>query len=343
MKKLVSVFVLLMFVGSLIVMTGCFGGSDGIGAILGAAVFVLAITASGGSGAAVFAANQNPSLRPAINIGADAAYIRVWPLKEDGTDATTTPYVINNADLTKDIANNRVTHQLRIEDNYNQYRIEFYASGTLLTQAIKYVPTALKTGNAANLPILVNATSTAEVLVYNKWQTTAQRRNYSDFSYNLRKTGTVNIDGIAGSINTSLQAWTTDKSTAPNYAGAEAMATTEAAKIATVHKVQTISGYVYRKDGTAMNDVSVSLLASGTNALFTADYPQGASFITDSNGYFVFENIPDSFSYRLYPPSVIDHSFSPTMYDIILAGADQASKNFRAIDYVDPHHPGNSK
>ncbi|MDN5280292.1 MAG: hypothetical protein PWR01_4257, partial [Clostridiales bacterium] len=32
MKKVLSVIILLAFFGSMIIMTGCFGGSDGIGA-----------------------------------------------------------------------------------------------------------------------------------------------------------------------------------------------------------------------------------------------------------------------------------------------------------------------
>ncbi|MEW6711366.1 MAG: hypothetical protein AB1403_16195 [Candidatus Riflebacteria bacterium] len=90
MKKVISVLILVAFIGSMIVMTGCFGGDDGLG--IGLAVFALAIiVSSGGAGApAVFAANTRADVRYTLSEAVDKSKvtIKIFPLK-DGVEQGT--------------------------------------------------------------------------------------------------------------------------------------------------------------------------------------------------------------------------------------------------------------
>jgi len=338
-----------MFVGSLIVMTGCFGGSDGIGAILGAAVFVLAITASGGSGAAAFAANQNPSLRPAISLtdAAAAPTFKVYPLDAAG----------NKVGNGTPIATDQISHdsgnfkaELQIQDNYTQYLVEVYAHGKLITQGIQSVPTTAKAGTNTKIPTTVNPTSTAKTMIFNNWKT-AGRGSYSDFSYNLDKAnaaaaGTVNVTAISNSIDGQLNTWAeNDKSSAPDYSAAELTASTEANDVPTTYQVFNIGGTVYRKDGTVMDAAELKLYGMATNTAFVADYATGMTLTANSNGYFTNDaNHPlPAGGYVLYPPSIPNHDFDPHYRAFEITNSDISGLNFKAKEPILDQHPGNSR
>lgn len=325
MKKLLSVFVLLTFVGSMLVMTGCFGGDDdGIGAIIGAAVFVLAISATGGSGAAVFAANTRPSLRPAINYATANPTMIVYPLNLDGTKATATGYSIPKDKITV-VDGNKFNAELRIQDDYTQYLVEIYASGTLITQGIQSVPLLQKTGETTKVNSTVNTTSTARTMLFNKWNTGAARRSYNDFAYNLNLSS-ADVNGIALQIDTSLNTWATTMVGQPNYTAADTTATTEVNKIGTTH-VNVVSGFVRQVDGAGSSNAWVGLYnGSGQTQLYRS--------VDAENGYYLFEQVPNG-TYRVQP-SLPHHTFTPASYTITVTDSDVANLNFQAVAEVIP-------
>ncbi|MDD3149123.1 MAG: hypothetical protein PHD82_17675 [Candidatus Riflebacteria bacterium] len=344
MKKLMSVFVLLMFVGSLIIMTGCFGGDDGIGAIIGVAVFVLAISATGGSGAAVFAANTRDSLKPAVSLATDKPTFVVYPLNADGTKASATGYTVPTDKITE--AAGQFKADLEIQDNYNQYQVEVYANGKLLTKGIQPVATTAKTGATTKVATTVDTVSTAKAMIYSNWQTTATRRLYSDFSYNLDKAnaanpGAVAVTTIATNIDGTLNTWAaTDKSTAPDFSAAELTATTEATDVPTTYQVYSIAGTVYRKDGTALDGAQLRLYGMATNTAFLADFNAGMTITANASGYFTNDaNHPlPAGGYVLYPPSLPDHAFNPCCRYIEITNADLTGLNFNAYTPTNTGH-----
>lgn len=188
MKKLMCVMILLAFVGSTLIMTGCGGGGGGIGAILAGAVIILAISASGGSGAAVFAANEKYSIRPAIAIVAPK--IVITPLKADGTiDAAAEKIEVPSASITKDNSSGnsvyKVNQNLGTLTGYNQYLVELFDGDVLLVKAIKYVYEEQKTGT--ELVTTLNSTTTAKALAFDAWKG-AHSGLYSDFEYLSKNT-----------------------------------------------------------------------------------------------------------------------------------------------------------
>jgi len=322
MKKLMSVLVLVTFLGSMIVMTGCFGGDDGIGAIIGAAVFVLAISASGGAGAAVFAANTHDSLRPNISFAATKPKIVITPLNADGTEAASS-YTIESDKLTAPTnAGDPIKGEYQISDNYNQYLVKVYAKDQLIHQGIQYVATGQKTGAATKVSLTVDSTTTAKVKVFNNWNKTATRRTYSDFSYNLAAAPTTDITTIANNIDTALQAWTTtDMSAAPNYTGVDALAQTEAVKVTGTAAVYSISGYVTQVDGAGSSNAYVYV--SSTNPSFNAH-------AQCSNGYYTITNVPAG-TYTICP-SLPNHTFQPAcLENVVVSNADLSGQNFKAV------------
>lgn len=199
MKKLMCVLILLAFVGSTLIMTGCLGGSSGgIGAILAGAVIILAISASGGGGAAVFAANQKFALRPAITVSAPK--IVVTPLKADGTaDTAVDKIVVTGAAITNDNGTFKINQNLGSLTGYNQYLVELFDNDVLLVKAIKYVYEGQKDGTA--LTTTLNSETTAKALVFESWRG-AHSNSYADFEYVSRNyVFTPVINAIDGELN----------------------------------------------------------------------------------------------------------------------------------------------
>jgi hypothetical protein len=322
MKKLMSVFVLLMFVGSLIIMTGCFGGDDGIGAILGVAIFVLAISASGGTGVAAFAANTKDNLRPAIsNISYEAAKptMKVYPLDDLG----------NKVGSGYDIATDKIdgktnpgsfTAELQIQDNYTQYLVEVYAHGQMITQSIQSVPNTMKTGASTKISNKVDMTTSAQVRVFNKWNISSTRRKFSDFKENLDKvpTATLAVSAVATDVENAIKIWAnTDQSTPPIFTTAD---TNAGSIVVSTTPYYNISGYVTQVDGAGSSNAYV--IVSSTN-------PQFSTSAHCVNGYFTVTGVPAG-TYTV-SASIPDHTFEPCCYEnVVVTDADITGKNFQA-------------
>lgn len=214
MKKLMCVLILLAFVGSTLIMTGCLGGSGG--GILAAIVFTIAITAAtGGSGAAVFAANNRISLRPAISIEAQNVNMKVFPMDASGQKVGV-GQAIPKEKITVNV-NGEVSSNVEIDASagYNQYSIEIFSNDTLILKAIKYIPNAQKTGTVA---VNANPESTAKAFMYEKWNSSASTRTYSDFEFNLAKTlPAPNVNGITTEVKNRMETFAGNANALPNY------------------------------------------------------------------------------------------------------------------------------
>jgi hypothetical protein len=314
MKKIMSVIILLAFLGSTIVMTGCLDGSDGVGAIIGAA-FVIAIIASAGTTAApAFAANVRGEIRPAISLADPTANINmvVFPLDSTGAKVGTGVKVtgVTFDDTTKEL---KANYTPSTNDGYNQYLIEVRSNNNLLLKGIKYLKDSEKAPNTTKTAE-VTATSTAKVFIYENWNTSATSRTYETFEFNLGGS-TADVKSLAASINSTVV-----DNTNPDYSAVESAATTEAEKVSTNPIMYSISGFVTAGDGQTGS--------SGTTITLTRK----------SDGYFIDHTTTaeGNFSLRIYDgeyvltPTKADHTFTPASTTVTINGANVTDINFRA-------------
>ncbi|MFZ5949587.1 MAG: hypothetical protein ACOYXC_02695 [Candidatus Rifleibacteriota bacterium] len=320
MKKVISVLILVAFIGSMIVMTGCFGGDDGLG--IGLAVFALAIiVSSGGAGApTVFAANTRADIRYALSEAVDKSKvtIKIFPLKDGVEQGTGTE--IPATDITWDTANGQLkaTPQISQLDGYNEYRVKvFYNGTTKLLEGVKYLKTADKTGTQ-NLE--VNPTSTAKALVFDTWKNKATTDTYQTFEFNL---GNTDISALVTQVTNEFAK--TTSAVAPDYT--TAAVTTEVNTVnnntptAEVVTTYTISGFVTAADG----------LSGQTDAMMTlyrkADRQMIAETRTNAGNY-TLTNVPDG-TYVLIPTKA-NHSYNPLEREVTVNGANLTGINFQA-------------
>ncbi|HNX77482.1 MAG TPA: hypothetical protein PLM07_18175 [Candidatus Rifleibacterium sp.] len=321
MKKLMSVFVLLVFVGSLIVMTGCFGGDDGIGAILGIAAIVLVISASGGGAAPVFAANTRDNLRPAISQAATGMYMKVIPLNEDGTDNTAGIYTIAADKITYKDSDKTFNASATIQDAYTQYRVELCAKD-LTAPIMKSIVVPTKKVANAEEKATVTPLTTAKTLVFEKWNSgVAKRKHYLDFTAKSTAAA-VNFTPVQTAVETDLTTWAL-----PANITKEIVFNTTTAPVNTAVnavpqiKLPLISGYAFRADGTARDAQVIYLKADSQTVKSTS---------TNSDGYYLFEGI-EAKSYVVEPAAIADHTFVPANYSLtVVAESSYVNQNFQA-------------
>lgn len=198
MKKLLCVMILLAFVGSTIVMTGCGSSGGGIGAIF-AAVFVIAIVASAGTGApAIFAANQKPNYRTSIaaniTVSTTPTYLKIIPLKDNGDDETSDKHVTVQVEAAN-VSNGVITRDVEVNDlGHKQYRVEVFVKDAAdkevpLLMCIRSLPT-----KAAKETFTIDLKTTAKALTYVKWHET-NKLPYVDFEYNTTSTNFTTLEG----------------------------------------------------------------------------------------------------------------------------------------------------
>ena len=311
MKKLMCVMILVAFLGSMIVMTGCFGGSSG--AILGVALFVLAISASGGSAAGAFAAN----LREA-SLANDSITMIVQPLNNAGDD-TGTAITIPGTSITFDAATNqfKADASIGVADGYNQYRVEVRAGAVKLVKGITFLKNAQKTGT---VNATVNATSTAKVMIYDAWAAT-NSGTFGQFDYNLNLDAAdiANVNTLAGSVNTELNTNPTN----PNYAIQEAAAGTYADDISATPLPYSVMGYITAADGASGQSDATVYVYSGTDT--TGEIVTHA---TSVNGNYTID-LPNG-TYTLKPVK-LNHTYSPETRQVTVNGDDVAGMNFQAL------------
>lgn len=309
MKKLISVFVLVSFLGSMLVMTGCFGGDDGLAAVVGVLAIGLIITAStGGAGVATFAANQRVSLRPAVSIANNSVNVKIFPMDATGAKVGTgTTYDANlsvdqNGNLTLSVPSLDVT-------SYNQYSIEVYSGDKLLLKRISYFGTSEKTGTHN---VAINPETTAKALIYENWNANSSSRTYAQFEYNL---GNTDISADTTAVQTMVTGFATDNT--QNVDLTTIPLTTTNVTTTPAYKV---SGYVYSADNSGQTDCNVNIYSDEArqNLLTNA--------ISDDGRYSI--NLPDGTYY--FEPVKANHSYDPALTKVVVSGADQSGINFKA-------------
>lgn len=310
MKKLMCVLILVAFLGSMVVMTGCFGGSSG--GILAAAVFIIAISASGGS-AAAFAAD----LRAAgASLTTHEITMVVQPLDAAGAD-TGTAMTIDESSITYDATTKefKANKEIDIASGYNQYRIDVKAGGKTLVQSVKYLKDSEKTGTQA---AKVDTTSTARTMVYKKWAA-LKSLNYGQFEYNLTldNTHTASLTALVTTIDTELNTNVTN----PDYTAAQTSADLIAPNVTTQAVPYTVSGYITAADLTSgQSDAWVYIYSD--EAMLTM-----VNHVTTTNGNFSV-SLSDGTYY--FKPMKELHTYTPTSTKVVVSGADVTGVNFQA-------------
>jgi hypothetical protein len=313
MKKVISVMILLSFFASMIIMTGCFGGDNGIGAVLGG-VLILAIVASSGSAAVpVFAANTRMNLRPAAITGTDKEKVtmKIIPIK-DGDEQTATIIPSTGIEWVGDqIKANPSVNQY---DGFNEYRIQvMYDNKPILENAV-YVKTADKTGSKN---VEVNATSTAKLIVYDQWKNNSTTTDsYKVFEDNFIKNtieSSPNFLTVANNVKAALN----DPQNI-NYS----TAITNAANVNVPETIYySISGYIKTADG-------LSGQSDATVYLYTKEPRQMQEHVMSSNGNYSFDSVVNG-TYIVFPQKA-DHTYTPQELEVVVNGADVTSVNFQA-------------
>lgn len=190
MKRFLCLSLVCCFVGSLLLVSGCGSSGGGVGAILGAAAFILAVTASGGTaGPSVvsFAASVRPNTQASVlaaartfTLATDSLKVRVTPLVNGAPQPGAKEFtpIINPADGSQIIAECNLT-------GAGDYRVEIIggASGTTLLKGVTTVSANVQEG--ATVPSAVNPDSTAKALTYEKWVDSGAGKSFTTFEHNL--------------------------------------------------------------------------------------------------------------------------------------------------------------
>lgn len=323
MKKVLSIVILLAFFGSMIVMTGCFGGSDGLTA--GLAIFAIAIIVSGGTAAVpAFAANVKGNIRPAIAIADKAnVTIKVFTLKNGVVDGTpieipATSIQWDDTDGDKN-AQLKVNHNIAIADGYNEYKVVVYYNGTRVIEGIKFI----KDANKTNQNFEVNPTSMAKSLMFESWKSKAPTKTYEAFDYNFTNDNP-NITTLIANVDTALQTNTI----APDYTSGTipTNVTTAVGLVNTVPVVYyySVAGYVTAVDMTGSNDTMLELKRKSDGGV--------VNHVLSVSGSYSLGNVPDG-TYVLTPTKA-NHSFTPASIDVTVNGANVSGQNFQASAFT---------
>lgn len=320
MKKVISVIILLAFFGSMIVMTGCFGGDDGIAAIIGAAV-IIAIVASGGTSApAVFAANNRTNVRYALSAAADKSKVtmKIFPLK-DGVEQTAAVMNIASTDIKWTDTDGDGNYQLEASspqiqqlDGYNEYRVKVYYNNDVILEGVQFIKTAEKSGTK-NLS--VNPTSTTKALMFDRWKNTATTDTFEAFEFNL---GTTDITTEVNNVSTELNKLTA--AAVPNYSTVD-LSKADTVPTNPVVYYYTVSGYVTAADGRSGSTGTLVYIKRKSDNQMINHQPT-------ENGNFTLQNIPDG-TYVVTPEKA-DHTFTPASRDVVVNGANVTAVNFQA-------------
>ncbi len=316
MKKLMCVLILVAFLGSMVVMTGCGGSSGGIFAGLAIA---LIITASGGSGSAIaFAANERATLRPAsANFSKQAKKInfRITPMNAagekvgEGTKYTHDQLeVVNTDDLELNITSYDVT-------SYNQYSIEVYADEEPILKSINYINTNEKSGTKN---VEIDPKETAKALLYESWNDAD--RTYQQFEYNLPADET-NINKVASEVESVVASISIDIADASLSKITEGATFTTALGEITKIPAYNVAGYVTAADGSGQSDCWIYVYSDEglTQRVDHAQTTVGNYNIVLKDGTYYFK------------PSKINHTYTPISTKVEVNGADVGGISFKAI------------
>ena len=175
--------------GSIFVL-GCGGGGggSGIGTILGAAIFIIAITASAGTASPVlFSASvrEKPqaAIFSAVSLKDNKIKIKIQPMKNGINEGN--PVFVDTASIT--VENSAISANVGVESTTNQYSVEVFSSENESNPLLKCIVSADQAPKDGEiLPAEINAISTAYSMVYSQWVVqNPTDKSYSAFVYNV--------------------------------------------------------------------------------------------------------------------------------------------------------------
>ncbi len=319
MKKLMCVLILVAFLGSMVVMTGCFGGSDGLGILAGVLVIAIAVSATGGSGAVAFAANNRAAERPAIRAAASKRFF-----------ARITPYgqtAIDKVEVAVEDGKLKLNQNVNATSANGQYSVEIFSAdedGTASTEPI-YKHHFVKTvaaGVTASYPATVAAQArdladdTAEALVYDKWVAASSESTKPTID-NMDKTSAgPDITALTTNIKSVIDDIATDTSGAmiPDSEFVWGATVTDYALTQDIKRLYSISGFVTKVDQSGGIDGCY---------VYAGDYNT-----TTQSGYYTL-NVPAG-THNVCP-SYPHHTFTPSCTEVTITNANVGSINFQAV------------
>ena len=310
MKKLMCVLILVAFIGSMVVMTGCFGGSDGLGLTLGILAIAIVVASSGGGAAPVFAANTRASERPAI-MGAVTSSKRFRGIIKNAQNVEIPATVGFNAEnkltieasVTADSSNGQYTVEVF---PINEATEEPFADPIYKHHFVKNVAAGATENYAENRDL---ASDTAEALIYDNWN--EANKPTIDKTY----IAPASINTVAASLTQQLNESTVGTSYYPYTTTLWQGYDISGLSYTAPAKTYSISGFVTQKDGSGGQD-GVSVYA------WSHDYEGSASTTV---GVYSINVIPGT--YQVYPHA-LDHSY--TSQEVTVTDSNITGINFQA-------------
>lgn len=328
MKKFMCVLILVAFMGSMVVMTGC-GGGSGFSIVAGILTIAIIASATGGAAPVAFAANTRGAERPALIAQSTKRRFlaKIKPYGQAEQEAAVTVNSAGNLELEQSITANSSNGQYAVEiypvdettdaamdePIYKHYFVQSVGGGTTET----YPPAAEKTRNIAS--------DTAKALIYDKWSETE-----TDIP-TIDKTliDLTDIASLAKEINEDLSDIATDSSgkalpySSTNWTGWSADVDNYVIQT-TPQKMYTISGYITAADGSGQTDASICA-CSADNSYSTHS----------SSGVYSVNVLPGTYDVTPYKA---DHTYTPASRSVEITNADVGSVNFQASSSTYPGH-----
>jgi len=302
------VLILVVFIGSMVVMTGCFGGSDSLGLTLGFIAIAIVIASSGGGAAPVFAANTRASERPAI-MAAVTSSRRFRGIIKNAQNVEIPATVGFNTDgkLT-------IEASVTADSSNGQYTVEVYpcdenngdaplADPIYKHHFVKNVAAGANENYAENRDL---ASDTAAALIYDKWTDTSKPtidKTYIAPAAIVAVAASLTQQLNDSKVGTSFYPYTTTLWDGYDITG---ISYTDPAKM------YSISGFVTQKDGLAGQD-GVSVFACNNAYCGSASTTVGVYSINVIPG-----------SYEVYPQAA-NHTYTQqqvTVTDTNVTGID---------------------
>ena len=318
MKRFISLFLIVAFLGSMMVMTGCFGGgSGGIGAIFAGVLVIAIVASSGGAGAAAFAANVHHKPNAAIVAASRATVKYKARIKINGNLATET----TNLTITDELNPQTITGNITVSPGTSnpQVSVEILPASSTTDQPFlkQYFVATVADGQTTNATSNVTTAETAKALAYDQWSGASANpiTAFAPAAASLTALQTA----IENQLITDLPAASPDFA----YPGAVTNQAKAIASATPVLTTFTVTGAnVMQADGLAGSTGTTMTLVdnANTSSRFTA---------TTNAGNYSFSGVPNG-TYTLTPTKT-GHTFSPTSATVVVNGANvTVSQGFQA-------------
>jgi hypothetical protein len=315
--------------------TGCDsggGGDDGVGPIVEDSVFMLAVSASTGSGAAAFAAkvSDDPamSIRSLISFSGAKVQFKVQPYQNGA--AYGSPVYLSTDGITFDSSTSEIKGTITLSGSMGQYLVEAFLNTSETRPILQYM-LAKTPVKGETVYVRMNASTTANVVTYKQWL--AQTVPPTDKSFSTFEANSLNLMsqnaietvavGIQDLLNTAASSGNFPTVDPTNDLGVIGGAKAAASGVSTTPMATfSVRGYVTAADLTSGSEDTTMILS------LTTDNSKIYS-TTTTMGNFTISMVPNG-TYTLIP-SKANHSFSPNSSSVTINGADVSGQNFQAV------------